>query len=89
MTIEPKSVGNDSGGRASQHDEMGDTLTLYDEDAAARVAGIFGPYSAAALALDELSRRRALGEDARLFKGRFGFVVGPLPQSNDPGAGGS
>lgn len=58
------------------------TLIPYSEDAAERVASIFGPFSAAALALAELKARRGAGQDVSLFSTGGSFVVGPTSPSD-------
>jgi hypothetical protein len=52
-------------------------LYPFDESLCGRIAQVVGESSAAALALDELARRRGRGEDAALFIASSTLVVGP------------
>lgn len=54
-------------------------LLIYPEDRARRLAYIMGETSAAAHALVELERRKALGEDAVLLLAGSTILVGPRP----------
>ena len=54
------------------------TLTPYPEESAHRVARIIGPLSADARALEELKRRRDLGEQVSLYLDQDrAILVGP------------
>jgi hypothetical protein len=57
-------------------------LVPYDEKQAQEVARIVGPTSAVALALSELERRRAAGEDVYLWWVASSVVVGPIPTTS-------
>jgi len=48
-----------------------------DEGLARRCAHILGGFSAAALALQELDRRRDAGEEVRIYQTGRSWVVGP------------
>ena len=51
------------------------------EELARRCAHIIGPFSAAALALQELDRRRKAGEEVRIYQtGRSWVVVPPITE---------
>lgn len=54
-------------------------LYPFDESVAKRIARVVGPSGAFALALAELDRRRASGEDVYLFCASSTLVVGPMP----------
>jgi len=53
-------------------------VAFYDEKVLRQVAGIFGPQSAAARAMDEFDTRRSHGEDVAIYRTRRNvIVVGP------------
>lgn len=57
-------------------------LRFFPEQTAARLASIFGPQSASAMALEELRLRRKRGETVALFEDvddHNCLVVGPVP----------
>lgn len=62
-----------------------DSLCLYDEERARKVAYIIGPQSATARALAELERRRKAGEDVCLYRVGCTLIVGPPVRSEDVG----
>jgi len=61
-------------------------LIPYDIDIARRCAEILGPSSASSMALCELKRRLALGEDVAMFQAGNNILVGPrtIPAPNAP-----
>lgn len=54
-------------------------VEVYPEEFARRMASILGPFSANALALQELVRRKGLGEDVVLLLAGDNILVGPRP----------
>lgn len=54
-------------------------MERFDEARAREIANIIGPSSAVALALDQMERRRADGEDVYLWLCGGSILVGPVP----------
>lgn len=54
-------------------------VEVYPEEFARRMASILGPFSANALALQELVRRKGLGEDVVLLLAGDNILIGPRP----------